>query len=191
MGVFAQRFNAQGARVGPEFQVNTSRVDNQLGPAVSMDGSGNFIVSWSSRDQDGSDWEIYGQRFDAQGTPLGGEFQVNTHTSGSQQLAVNAVDQAGHGIIAWCSRGQDGDGVGIFAQRFDASGTPLGDEFQVNRFATNEQASPSIATNDRGHFVIAWHSQGQDGSGFGIFAQRFQLSDLDADTNGIANEGAR
>ena len=68
---------------------------------------------------------------------------------------------------------------------------PLGDEFQVNRFTTSEQASPSIAMNETGHIVVAWHSQGQDGSGFGIFAQRFQLSDLDPETNGIANESSK
>ena len=191
MGVFAQRFNAQGARVGPEFPVNTSRAGSQQGSAVSMDKSGNYVISWSSRDQDGSDWNIDGQRFDAQGTPLGGEFQVNTHTHDSQQLPVNAINQAGHGVIAWCSRHQDGTGMGIFAQRFDAAGMPLGDEFQVNRFTTSEQASPSIAMNETGHIVVAWHSQGQDGSGFGIFAQRFQLSDLDPETNGIANESSK
>ena len=45
--------------------------------------------------------------------------------------------------------------------------------------------------NETGHIVVAWHSQGQDGSGFGIFAQRFQLSDLDPETNGIANESSK
>jgi hypothetical protein len=191
MGVFAQRFDAEGTRVGPEFHVNTVRVGSQLGSAVSIDKAGHFVVSWSSDDQDGSAWGIYGQRFDAQGTPLGGEFQVNTHTSGSQQFQVSAIGQAGHFVIAWCSRDQDGDQMGIFAQRFDAAGTPVGDEFQVNSFATSEQAVPSIAMNDTGYVVVAWHSQSQDGSGFGIFAQRFQLRGVGEDPHGLANEEAR
>jgi hypothetical protein len=191
MGIFAQRFDADGARVGPEFQVHTARASSQLGSAVSMDGADNFIVSWSSRHQDGKDWNIYGQRFDAQGTPLGGELQVNTYTRNNQQLQVSATDQAGNVVIAWCSRDQDGDGMGVFAQRVDAAGTPLGDEFQVNSFGTSEQAAPSIAMNDAGHIVVAWHSQSQDGSGFGIFAQRYQLRGLGEETAGLANEGSR
>jgi len=191
MGVFAQRFDAEGARVGPEFQVNTARAGSQLGSAVSMDSAGNFVVSWSSGDQDDSNWDVYGQRFDAQGTPLGREFQVNTHTSNSQQFQASEMDQARHVVIAWCSREQDGDRMGIFAQRFDATGAPLGDEFQVNSFVTSEQAFPSMAMNETGHFVVAWHSQSQDGSGFGIFAQRFQLRALGEDANGLATEGSR
>jgi hypothetical protein len=81
--------------------------------------------------------------------------------------------------------------MGIFAQRFDAIGTPLGEEFQVNSFAAREQAVPSIVMNDAGHLVVAWHSQSQDGSGFGIFAQRFQLRGFGEETAGLANEGTR
>ncbi|ETX01085.1 MAG: hypothetical protein ETSY1_08795 [Candidatus Entotheonella factor] len=191
MGIFAQRFNAQGKRVGPEFQVNTSRAGSQLGSAVSMDSSGQFVVSWSSRDQDGSDWGVYAQRFDARGTPLGSELRVNTYTKGSQQFPAITTGRLGQVIIAWGSHGQDGDGMGIFAQRFDAAGSPLGDEFQVNRFAAREQTYPTIAMNNKGHFVVAWRSQGQDGSGFGIFAQRFQLPDLGAGAAKMATEGTQ
>jgi hypothetical protein len=191
MGIFAQRFDVDGTKVGPEFHVNTTRVGSQHDAAISMDIAGDFIISWSSRHPEGSDWDIYGQRFDAQGTPLGHEFQVNTHTGNSQQLQVSAVNQAGHMAIAWCSRDQDGDAMGIFAQRFDATGTPLGEEFQVNSFTASEQAVPSIAMNDAGHLVVVWHSQSQDGSGFGIFAQRFQLRGFGEEAAGLANEGTR
>lgn len=191
MGVFAQRFNNEGARVGPEFQVNTTQAGSQLGSAISMHESGHFIISWSSRAQDVSAWDVYGQRFDAQGTPIGGEFRINTHTHNNQRHQVSAIDQAKHVVIAWCSRDQDGDKRGIFAQRFDASGTPLGNEFQVNRFTASEQAFPSIAMNDTGHLVVTWHSQRQDGSGYGVFAQRFHLPSSSEETPGLAHEESK
>ena len=33
----------------------------QLGPSVAMDSSGDFVVAWSSKDQDGDNWGIFAQ----------------------------------------------------------------------------------------------------------------------------------
>jgi hypothetical protein len=43
----------------------------------------------------------------------------------------------------------------------------------VSTFTTGDQAYPSIAADSAGDFVVAWMSYGQDGSLFGIFAQRY------------------
>ena len=43
-----------------------------------------FLISWTSNGQDGSSNGIYAQRYNADGSPNGGEFQVNTHTSSDQ-----------------------------------------------------------------------------------------------------------
>ncbi len=47
-GVFARRFDAAGIAQGAEFQVNVYTTDNQFGPAVGMDGDGDFVVAWDS-----------------------------------------------------------------------------------------------------------------------------------------------
>jgi hypothetical protein len=45
-----------------------------LSPAVASDSIGNFVVVWQgSGGQDGSDWGVFGQRFNASGLPQGGE----------------------------------------------------------------------------------------------------------------------
>jgi hypothetical protein len=81
-------------------------------------------------------------------------------------------------VVAWTSTAlQDGDDDAVFAQAFDASGTAVGPELQVNTYTTSVQAFPSIASAPDGRFVVAWSSLGQDGSGAGIFAQRL-LPDL-------------
>jgi hypothetical protein len=46
-------------------------------------------------------------------------------------------------------------------------------EFQVNTFTTGGQALPVIAMDNNGDFVISWHSSGQDGSIYGVYAQRY------------------
>ncbi len=67
--------------------------------------------------QDGSDRGIFGQDFDALGTPSGGEFQINSHTSGSQ--GQSSIDHAPDGsfVVVWRSP-QDGSNMGIVGQRF-------------------------------------------------------------------------
>ena len=79
-------------------------------------------------------------------------------------------------MIAWTSDGQDGSGYGVFAQLFDADGAPQATELQVNTYITGAQSSPSVASDDDGDFVIAWNSDGQDGSSYGIFARRFDAA---------------
>jgi hypothetical protein len=51
-------------------------------------------------------------------------------------------------------------------------GNPLGPEFRANAYTTGAQSSPSLATNIAGDFTVVWESP-QDGSGDGIFGQRY------------------
>ena len=70
-----------------------------------MDDSGDFVVAWQSKDQDGDKWGIYAQRFNASGAPQGGEFRVNTATSKEQQAPSVAMDADGDFVVAWQSTG--------------------------------------------------------------------------------------
>src|SRR4029434_4310587 len=71
---------------------------------------------------------------------------------------------------------QDGDESGIVGRRYDSGGSPLGTEFQVNSYTTEQQSDPVIAVAPDGNFVVVWSSYGQDGSHFGVFGQRFASS---------------
>ncbi|HZF57487.1 MAG TPA: hypothetical protein VEZ19_03325, partial [Rubrobacter sp.] len=75
---------AQAAPAGGEFQVNTYTTSNQENPSVAMDSDGDFVVTWTSNGQDGSDNGIYGQRYNAAGEAQGAEFQVNTYITSYQ-----------------------------------------------------------------------------------------------------------
>jgi len=71
-------------------------------------------------------------------TPLGSEIGLNTHDLGAQynysqsRPPTVAMDAEGNSVAVWISENQDGHESGIFAQRFDSTGNPLGNEFQVN-----------------------------------------------------------
>jgi len=177
-GVFGRRFNAAGLPQGSEFQVSSFSTGNQYRPAAVSAANGSFVVVWSSDSQDGSGWGIFGQRFDASGLPQGAEFQVNSYTTYSQWAPAVASDANGNFVVVWHSHFQDGSYLGVFGQRFDASGLPQGSEFQINSYTTRDQAFPSVASDTNGNFVVSWESDGQDGSSHGVFGQRFGAAGL-------------
>ena len=170
-GVFGQRFAGSGAPLGPEFRVNTFTMNPQAAPSVGSDGSGNFIVVWSSL-QDGSSYGVFGQRFASSGALLGSEFRVNTYITNQQAFSSVAADSSGSFVVIWHSWDQDGSAYGVFGQRFGSSGPPLGPEFRVNTYTTDYQGIPSVAADSAGNFVVVWTSYTQDGSS-GSFGQRY------------------
>ncbi|KAB2965498.1 MAG: hypothetical protein F9K18_06530 [Thermoanaerobaculia bacterium] len=184
----AQRYDAGGVPQGGEFQVNSLTTDFQEAPAVAMDPAGNFLVVWQSQVSGGSDasgWSVQARRFAADGTPQGGDFQVNTYTTGDQELPRVEADALGNFLVVWQSDGSDGtdtSGTSIQAQWFDAGGNALGGEFQVNSYTTGAQGEPSVAVRDPDNFVVVWQSDGSSGndhSGSSIQAQRFGIPFLD------------
>ena len=175
-GVYAQRYNSSGVAQGAELQVNTYTTNNQERPCIAMAANGNFVVTWRSDGQDGSDCGVYAQRYDSSGTPQGAEFRINTYTTNSQQDQSVAMDPNGNFVVAWSSSGQDGSFLGNYAQRYDSSGVAQDAEFQVNTYTTNNQRYPSVAMDSNGNFVIVWNSEGQDGSSFGVYGRRYNSS---------------
>ncbi|MEZ0371540.1 MAG: hypothetical protein ACAI44_20790, partial [Candidatus Sericytochromatia bacterium] len=172
-GIYGQRYNRNGVPQGAEFRVNTETNDNQVKPAVAMEANGDFVVVWESLNQDGFGRGIYAQRFSATGSPVGGEFLVNTTTFFEQKEPAVAMDADGDFVVAWQSQYQDGSGDGLYAQRYSSTGAAVGGEFLVNSETLNGQGQAAVAMADAGKFVIAWTSDNQDGDGRGVYAQLY------------------
>jgi hypothetical protein len=154
---------------GPQFQVNTYTTHLQEFPSVAMDSSGNFVVVWHSAGSAGSDsfdYSVQGQRYDASGAPIGGEFQVNTFTPKSQLRPSVASDSAGDFVVVWQSQRStdvDTDTFTVQGQRFGASGAPIGAQFAIGVDPTADQTFPSVASDPVGNFVVAWHTHTSPG----------------------------
>lgn len=135
-------------KVGPEFQVNTYTSGDQKLPVVAMRSDGGFVVVWDSGPHplDPSGRAIIGRRFDAAGNPQSAEFLVNTGTSGDQTDPSVAMNGSDAFVVSW-HRVSSHD---CAAQRFDASGAPLGAEAQacLATTAANEFASPAHVSMD-------------------------------------------
>ncbi len=173
-GVFGQRLDSAGQFLGGEFQVNTTILGYQRFPEVAAVGDG-FVVAWADEYIDGSLGGIVAQRFDAAGTTVGDEIQVNTTTTLAQTIPSVAGFDGGDFVVAWRSPFQDGDSTGIFGQLFDTSGNFMGGEFQVNSYTTDAQSSPALAVGRHGEFVATWISEEQDGDRSGVFGRRFAV----------------
>src|SRR5687768_3052215 len=179
-GVYAQRYSAAGAVQGGEFRANTFTADTQQDPSVALDADGDFVIAWTSgtlaSGQDGSTYGVYAKRFNAAGVVQGSEFRVNSFTTDFQTDPSVAIDRDGDFVIAWNSFGQDGNAYGVYAQRYNAAGTPQGAEFRANTFTAGNQSDPRVDMNAVGDFVIVWGSDNQDGSGRGVFGQFYNAS---------------
>ncbi len=68
--------------------------------------------------------------------PVGDPFQVSTYTPEQQQDSALAAQPEGGFVVVWETDGSPGTDIdlGLVARRFDASGMPIGDEFQVNTY---------------------------------------------------------
>lgn len=136
--------------------VNTETVGAQTRPDAAMNATGDSVVVWESYLQDGGGWGIFGQRFDADGNPVGSEFQVNSTGAGDQRYPAAAIRPDGSFTVVWLD--SDADGDGIRGRRFTASGAPVGGDFAVNPTTAGDQTSPDVAVDGSGVGIVVWQS---------------------------------
>lgn len=81
-------------------------------------------------------------------------------------------------VVAYSDRDSiSGKGKDIYVRRFLAGNVPLGAPTIVNTTTSGSQMNPDIAVRPDGSFVVVWQSEGQDGSGWGVYGR---LYDVDA-----------
>jgi hypothetical protein len=81
-------------------------------------------------------------------------------------------DSGNNLVVVWSDQaGNDGDGGGIYARRFNAGGAPLGNDFLVNSTTVGSQGGAHLAADASGNFLVTWI--GPDASDNGIHARRF------------------
>ena len=135
----------------PEFLVNTYTDDDQEYSDIAMDSEGNFVITWDSEWQSKAS-DIYLQRYDKNGNPIGGEFLVSSGEEDGGFEPSIAMNDSGAFVITWI--GGDGSTTGIKAQMFNSDGTKKGGVFLVNSFKAWYQENPDVAIDNTGNFVI-------------------------------------
>lgn len=177
----AQRYLANGTLDGPEFQVNSYTTGNQQSADIARLADGSFAVVWESLGSvgdDSSDTSIQLRRFLADGTPVGAQVQVNTHTTSFQVRPALSMASDGSVVVVW-------ETPEIQAQRYLSDGTPEGTQFQVNNYTTNSQFGADVASTPEGGFIVTWSSDGSfgtDDSGHSIQARIYNSDGLPLNT---------
>ena len=195
-GVYAQILSPAGAKVGSEFLVNQFTAFNQRSPAIAAFPNGNFIIVWVSEQErisasvNGTGFanggvgtnsftlgasqasvDIYARIYNANGTPQGNEFLVNTANNTCANPAVAVASDGGY-IIAWSQFDPDiadNNSWDVYARAFSATG--VGGAAQVvNSQLYGDQFAPKISSVGS-DFMVVWTSMGQDGSREGIYGQ--------------------
>jgi len=175
-GIFGQKYDEQGQRIGTEFLVNTYTTSNQPDPNAAGFSDGGFVVVWESHEQDGDSWGVFGQRYRVDGVKRGLEFPVNTYVVGSQNSPSVASLETGKFVVVWQSVGQDGDQGGVYRRIFGADGVAEEGGIRVNDNTQNNQGGQVVEADRGGGFIVIWTSMLQDGSQNGVFGKRYNSS---------------
>ncbi|MFN8577929.1 MAG: hypothetical protein U0354_13845 [Candidatus Sericytochromatia bacterium] len=178
--IFAKRIDNSGQPKGDIFQVNTTNNDEQYLPSVSINDNGEFVVVWTTKNQDGDGLGVYARRYDRNGNYQGNEFKVNTSTTGDQWIPKVAVNPNGGFMVVWQSFGQDGNAYAIVGQKFTNKGIVNGYEFIINNMPRGSQEFPDIAMDSQGNSVVVWTTNqnqliGEQGNGKyrDVYAKKF------------------
>jgi hypothetical protein len=171
-GILAQMFENNCTKRGEEFKANTDTLSSPIIPCISGLSDGGFVICWETESEYTERMGIFGQLFESSGSKRGEEFNINPVGEVNYSPSVCSLSD-GIFVICWTSEGHDVDQSGIFAQMFENNGTKFGDELQVNTYTAGSQSLSSVSSISDGGFVVCWGSEGQDGSGFGVFLQIF------------------
>lgn len=157
-GIHTQRFDVVGVKVGGETQVSQFGVRSQSTPEIARAANGNYVIVWgnNSRDADNSSG-IYGQLFNATGTPISGEFTISSATRDQYAPSVD-MDAVGNFVVVWTTSVLDAvtntTSESLRGRRFDAAGNPLAAEFAI---ASNVLSAADVDVNPAtGDFVVVW-----------------------------------
>lgn len=184
----AQIYSSSGDKVGSELLVN-SYIGSQDTSGVTGLSNGGFVVTW--HDYSGAlggstNGSIKAQVYTASGIKVGAEFLVSAVTGGSQAWPVVVSLTGGGFVVAF----EDNSGTfgtsahSVVAQRFDASGSKVGNEFLIDTPTSDWQGQVQLAGLPGGGFVATWEDE--DGSGIGGYSVKARI--FDSSGNKVGNE---
>jgi hypothetical protein len=135
--VYMQRYDGSGNAVGGETLVNTTVSGDQSVPSVAVLPNSSWVVVWQGNGV-GDEAGIYQQVYRPSGTPIGGEYLVNTTTAGSQSGPVVAALEDGSWVASWNGSG-DEDSQGVYQRSFTSvNGVPVVASAIVDQAATQD-----------------------------------------------------
>lgn len=166
LDIFGRRFGADGQADGPEFRVNSTRSNNQTGPAIVFALDGGLVAAWSTYEEA----TVFARRLTARGDTVGPEFRVPTGARGDAAQVALAVMPGGGVAAVWTQR-QPG-AYRVFLRRFDRSDAPTDPaDVPVSDDPTEAHTVPRAAADAAGNVVVVWQRGPQPTAD--VYARRF------------------
>jgi large repetitive protein len=160
--VWARRFNAAGAPLGPQVKLSNGLVSGDR-PDVCIDGLGRSVVSWTSVDHFGPfEANLRGvtvRRLNPKGGVLGAPIVVAPPLASDAASAV-ACAPGNLFVVVWhTDLAANGEGFDILGRRYTAAAKPRGAVFRVNSVIANDQRLPAVSVAPNGQLVAVWTSK--------------------------------
>lgn len=186
-GVLGDDFGRNFSLTDP-ILVNSITTGSQRDPQISVLENGDIAVAWQSQELGGSANDVYLKIYsDTAGTTLENDQIIHEYTIDSQYNPHLAGTSDGGLVVVFQSDGlknvsfPEGGKVTIAAQAYDYNYDEMNSDFTrvdgitelpVNSYNASTQAYPFVVENDDG-FGIFWQSDGQDGSGYGVYGKLY------------------
>ncbi len=164
--VFAQLLDPNGQPVGGNFKINETTVPQRdASVSIAADPTGGFVVAWIDRRSFPTDaGDVYAQRLDANGAPLGVNVRVNDDPLGRDQRGVRALTIPGSAFLVWEDlRGNLGLDSNVEAADVPFGALPPSANFRVNVSLLGRQGTPSAVWDGRDAMLGVWED-GRNGS---------------------------
>lgn len=177
--VRAQRYDTNGAKIGSEFLVNQNSAGDQYEPKVAGLASGGFVIVWTDNTGDANGAGVKARIYGPSGSPVGGEFLMNTDVNDQQWQPVPEALPGGGFVVTWAHRSGDSSLYAVKGQIFDSGGAKVGAEFRANTTQYLYQDNGKVTALAGGGFVVVWNDfshLGGDSSGYSVKGQLFDAS---------------
>lgn len=158
------------APLGGEYAMLGDVAGHQQRPCLVMGADGGFVV-WQNAAAGVDGERVMIQRLNTDMIGEGGAVRVGLAVAGNEERPRVAMLADGGCVVVWESGPRASRDVHV---RFvNADGTFNGGEIVANTFGAGIQEDPTVAVLSDGSTVVVWSSVGQDGSGAGVYGQRF------------------
>lgn len=179
--VYAQRYDAQGAKSGGEFMINSYTASTQFAPHVAAFEDGGFVVSYASYAQSGTHFTVYARRFTPDAldpSTLVGQPEQLISDVGNRHRRYSHIDTTADGgfVVSWTFEGPDDGTQGdVYKKFFDAAGNEVPGSFgRVNGPNSGHQGAQGVAVLEGGDTIVTYLS---GNTGYrGLYFTRFDAS---------------
>lgn len=165
--------------------VNQTITGYQVNPSISQLNSGGYVIVWNNQDDPSQlNFDVYGQRFLADGSPYSNNFKVNNTTAANQSYpsaAGNRTENSNHFIVVWSSYNSGLGLYKVYCQIYHNSIPIRTTDIQIDSTnpSTSNQLYPRVAGLYNGNYIIVWNADDTSG-GSGIYSVKGLIISDDA-----------